>query len=91
MLTEFIRNLLIKLFGANYETSIGGVMTAIGAVPAAIQVLGLATLPEWLRVAGLVCAFISFIYMSVKSKSKTVTGVEGISGENGATRKEELK
>lgn len=63
-----------KLFGQNWETTIGAIFTAIGLVPQAIQSLELTNIPNWLRIAGLACSFISFIYMGIQSKSKNVTG-----------------
>lgn len=37
-------------------------MTAIGLIPAAIEQLHLAVIPEWLMIAGLSASFFSFIY-----------------------------
>ena len=72
------------IFGRNWQTTLGGVFTAIGSVPAAISYLNLATIPQWLKVFGLSCSFISFIYMSVMAKSKNVTGT----GDTAQTNKE---
>jgi len=69
------KDLLIKWFGASYDTTIAGFFTVIGAVPSAIDYLKLSETPDWLKLIGGVCMFISFIYMSVVSKSKNVTGV----------------
>ncbi len=66
--------MLEAIFGANYKTAVGSIFTAIGLIPTAIQQLGLTDLPEWLRVTGLVCAFVSFIYTGVQTKDKNVTG-----------------
>ena len=92
MITQFIKDLLIKLFGQNYETTVGSIMTTISLIPQALQTTGIDTLPSWIRIGGVICAIISFIYFGTKAKSKTVTGVEGITnGVNDATRKEQLK
>lgn len=73
-----------KLFGKNWKTTVASIFTAIGLVPQGIQSLQLETVPQELRIAGLICAFISFIYMGVMSKSKDVTGV----GTEAETKKE---
>lgn len=80
-----LKNILIKLFGANYETTIGGIFTVIGLIPSAIQYIGIEQMPGWLKTAGIVCSGLSYLYAQFKAKSKTVSGIEG----QDAIRKEE--
>jgi hypothetical protein len=72
-----------QILGISWETTLGAVFTAIGLVPQAIESLELTEIPQWLRITGLVCSFISFIYMGVMAKSINVTGT-GIEAERGS-------
>lgn len=51
----------------NKKTTLGYILTAITLVPQAIESIGLAEVPNWLRITGLACAFVSFIYTGVVS------------------------
>ena len=64
-----MKEALERFFGSSYQTTIAAIASAIGLVPQAIESLGLETTPQWLRITGMVCAFVSFIYMGVKAKS----------------------
>lgn len=70
MLPKFLE----MIFGVNYKTATGTIMSAISLVPTAIQQLGLTEVPESLRFAGLICFFVSFIYTGIQQKDKDVTG-----------------
>ena len=59
-----------KLFGSDNKTTIGTIFTLIGLVPQAITSLNLVEVPEWLRIFGMVCSFISFLYVGVNIKDK---------------------
>lgn len=85
MNAESVKNFLIKRLGANYETTVAAIFSAIGLVPQAIESLGLEEVPQWLRIAGLVCSFLFYIYFGVSAKSINVTGTG-----NNAERKENL-
>lgn len=74
-----------RIFGINWKTTFGTIMTAIGLVPEGIRLLDIANLPEWIRIAGIVCSFISFIYAGINAKDKGVTGAG-----KGATRPDSL-
>jgi len=52
----------------NSKTTIGTIMTGIGLVPQAVATLGLTEVPDWLRVAGMACAFISFIWTGLNTQ-----------------------
>lgn len=58
----------------NWKTSLGTIFTAIGLVPLGIAQLGLTDLPDWLKVTGGICAFISFIYTGLNAKDHNVSG-----------------
>lgn len=58
----------------NWRTSLGQIMTAIGLVPSALAYLNIAELPTWVKTAGLICAFVTFIWTGIQAKDKNVTG-----------------
>lgn len=58
----------------NWKTSLGQIMTAISLVPAALAQLQITEMPSSLQKAGLICAFISFIWTGIQAKDKNVTG-----------------
>jgi len=64
-----------QFFGKNWQTSLAGIMMVISAVPQAIQSLDIGEPPQWLRIAGMVCTFISTIYLGVSAKYRNTTGV----------------
>lgn len=65
----------------NWKTTLGTVMTAVGLIPQGIATMGLTDLPPYVKVTGMVCSFVFFIYTGVNAKDRDVTGT----GEN-ATR-----
>jgi hypothetical protein len=54
----------------NNKTTVGGIIAVLTAVPQMIQTLGLAEVPNWLRVTGLVCTAISFLYVTYQSQDR---------------------
>ena len=73
-----------NILGKNWQTTLGGIMTVIGVLPSALHYFDVLFPPEWIEKIGGICAGVSFIYLTVMAKSKTVTGV----GENSQTLKE---
>jgi len=63
------------LFGMNYKTTITGIFTVISLIPEAILYLGLAEIPQWLRIVSLCCVFLSYLYGAYQAKDKDVSGV----------------
>ena len=58
----------------NWRTSLGQIMTAVGLVPSALAYLNIAQLPQWATTAGMICAFVTFIWTGTQAKDKNVTG-----------------
>lgn len=52
----------------NSKTTVGSIFTVIGLIPQAIQSLGLSEVPNALKVVGLVCAALSFIYVGYQAQ-----------------------
>lgn len=69
-----IKEKLQYYLGASWDTTLWTIFTAVGLVPQAIQALELETVPIWLRTLGMICAFTSFIYLGVITKSTRVKG-----------------
>ena len=54
----------------NSKTTLGGIIAVIGAVPMAIQHLGLTEVPSWLQTLGLVCTAVSFLYTTYQAQDR---------------------
>lgn len=58
----------------NWKTTLGQIMTAVSLVPSALDYINVADMPIWVTTAGIVCAFVSFIWTGTQTKDKNVTG-----------------
>jgi hypothetical protein len=77
-----IQRFLIYLFGVNYQTTLGVILTVISAIPNAITLImklyeGQIIFPAWVTIVSAICMFISIIYTGITAKSKNTTGING--------------
>lgn len=79
-----MKNLINKVFGANWKTAVSGIgsalfasLTVLAALPYDLGGVALLIPPEWkakVVVAGTVAAFVLRVWNSISQKDKNVTG-----------------